>query len=287
MKLGVYANLDKPGVIPALTKLNEAAAERGITLLTTGETASLMAEVPALPLDEFRRTCDFLLTLGGDGTLLSAVQLIDGADLPILGVNLGKLGFLTAARDDQIPEALDALLNQDFFLSERIVARCEEHRAGSPPRIHHALNDVVMSWGASTRVAQLQVAINGEPVTTFTCDGIILATPTGSTGHSLSAGGPILHPKAGGMVISVICPHTMSARPVVVPDNRSIEVTVGEASKDLMLSVDGRPEGEMRSGDRVVVQRATRKAKLIFLPGYSYFNVLRNKLNWRGSAIHE
>jgi NAD+ kinase len=150
----------------------------------------------------------------------------------------------------------------------------------------HALNDVVLGWGVSSRTASISARVNGDLVTTYSCDGLIVATPTGSTGHSLSAGGPILHPETPAFVLSVICPHALTVRPLVINDDSTLTITIEPVSKPLVLSVDGRPEPELAPGTELTLRRSPRNVSLLHLPGYSYFSMLRNKLNWRGSAIY-
>jgi NAD+ kinase len=284
MRLGLLANLDKSGAAAALRQAGELATRHGFHPVVPGEPAVDCPGAQVVPVGQFGRSIDFLMTFGGDGTLLSGVRMLAGADVPVLGVNLGKLGFMTGVSRERLAEAFTHLARGDFSCSDRALLACVVRDAAGA-RSFTALNDVVLAWGASSRLATVSVRVDDEPVTTYTCDGLIVATPTGSTGHSLSAGGPILHPATPAFVVSVICPHTMSVRPLVVPDTCVIRLGLDAVSKPLVLSVDGRPEPEVAPGVEVEVRRSPARARLAHLPGYSYFEMLRHKLNWRGSAL--
>jgi NAD+ kinase len=169
--------------------------------------------------------------------------------------------------------------------STRSIAECEVASGDSAAGAYRALNDVVLAWGASSRLATLTLAIDGEVVTTYACDGLVVSTPTGSTGHSLSAGGPILHPETPAFVVSVICPHALSHRPLVIPDHAVMTVELTACPKQLLLSVDGQEEVSVSQGDRLEVRKSEKGVRFIHPPEYSYFSVLRQKLGWRGSSV--
>jgi len=282
MKLGVVANFDKSLASEVLIKLKDLALKKGIYLYSTGQTSEFLKDCDSLDHSAFVKEIDVLMTLGGDGTLLKAVRSLDGEDTPVIGVNLGKLGFMTSSTEEDLERTLECLARGDYTVSQRTMIECS---VGGGSEVWTALNDVVLSWGPSARIANIQVSIDDVLVTTYTCDGLIVSTPTGSTGHSLSAGGPIIHPDTPGFVISVICPHTMSTRPVVVPDKSRIKITIAENSKDLMLAVDGRATLTLQQGQDLHINKTRGGARFVQLPGYNYFLVLRNKLNWRGSNI--
>ena len=282
MKLGVVANFDKSLAEDVLLRVQKLAKAKGMYLYSTGETAEFLKDDDALDHDAFVEEIDVLMTLGGDGTVLEAVRSLNGADTPVIGVNLGKLGFMTSSTEDDLERTIDCLDRGDYTLSQRTMIEC---RYGDNKEAWTALNDVVLSWGPSARVANIQLSIDDVLVTTYTCDGLIVSTPTGSTGHSLSAGGPIIHPETPGFVVSVICPHTMSTRPVVIPDKSRLKITIAENSKRLMLAVDGRATQTVVPGEDLHIRKTAGGARFVQLPGYNYFLVLRNKLNWRGSNI--
>jgi NAD+ kinase len=192
---------------------------------------------------------------------------------------------MTSVPQEGLEHALEVLARGDYKISERSVAECEVFDGQTLLGNYRALNDVVIGWGASSRVITLSLAIDGEQVTSYLCDGLIVSTPTGSTGHSLSAGGPILQPETRAFVVSLVCPHALSHRPLVVPDASVLEVTVSGSPKELLLSVDGQEEKPVVEGNRLVVRRSPTPVRFIHPPGYSYFSVLRQKLGWRGSSL--
>jgi NAD+ kinase len=217
--------------------------------------------------------------------VLYTARALHGSDIPIMGINLGSLGFLTSVSDTEIFQALEALAKETYKVSERDVAECRIFQNGTPVGEERALNDIVLGWGASSRIVTLKLSINGEAVGSFMCDGMMVSTPTGSTGHSLSAGGPILHPGIGGFGINVICPHTLSSRPLVVPNTSLIEIEVANAAKELILSIDGQDEYKVEEGGRIEIRKSLHRVRFLQLQGHSYFSVLAKKLHWRGSSV--
>ena len=284
-RIGVTANTGKPRASEILARLAARARTLGIELVACDDTAKLLPGCSACPLAEMPGRIEALMALGGDGTMLHAARLVAGRDVPLLGVNLGSLGFLTSVADENVEAALDSLAGGGYAVSARTVAEATLHRGGRPVGVHRALNDIVIGWGESSRIVTLALRIQGEDVSTYACDGLILSTPTGSTGHSLSAGGPILHPESPVFVLNPICPHTLSNRPMVIPDDRTIEIEVRRSSKNQLFVIDGQDHQTVVEGDHVVVRRAVPGVRLVHLPGYSYFSVLRQKLHWRGSNV--
>jgi NAD+ kinase len=282
-RIGVIANRLKPDAPAVLTRLAAKAGALDMRLLTTGDTAALLPGARVVPEDQLVNEIDALVALGGDGTMLRAVRSLGGADIPVVGVNLGSLGFMTSVPQENAERALDVLADGHYTTSARAIASCRVHR-GSAAHEYRALNDIVLGWGASSRVVTIKLSIDNEEVTSYVCDGLILSTPTGSTGHSLSTGGPILHPETPAFVISVICPHALGHRPLVIPDQSRISVQIVEAPKKLLLSVDGQEEQPVEEGDRLEVARSPHSVRFFHLPGYSYFSVLRQKLHWSGSS---
>lgn len=283
--IGVVANILKPQAPAVLARLSATARHLGLRLVAPPDTARLLPGARRSNPERFRPGLEAVLALGGDGTLLHAARMAQLTETPILGINLGKLGFLTSATVDELDEGLTLLVKGGYRISPRTVAEVAVVRDGRKLGTYRALNDIVAGWGRSSRITTFAVEVDGEMMTSYRCDGIIVSTPTGSTGHSLSAGGPILHPEADVLLLNVICPHTLSARPIVLPDRSQLALTVTGAAKPLLLSVDGQEEMQLRQGDRLVVQRSRRNVNLIHLPGYRYFNVLRQKLQWSGSSV--
>jgi len=281
-KLGVIANCGKPRAAAVLEKLSLKAAELGLVLYAAGETAEM------LPGDNLGGSAfddvDGVIALGGDGTMLTAVRELRGLNKPLIGVNIGSLGFMTSVAEEDLSAALECLHDETFSVSERVVLESSIQQ-GDSVESYCALNDVVITSGESARVITLDVSVDGKSVTSYLCDGLIISTPTGSTGHSLSAGGPILSPETSAFVISPICPHTLSSRPLVVPDSRKIEICVGRQSGKSRLSVDGQLRLSLNSGDSVSLKRCKQNVRFLHLPDYDYFDVLRRKLRWRGSNV--
>ena len=282
--IGVVANIEKPQAAPVLTQLAATARRLGLRLVAAPDTARLLPGARQTKAPRFGSGLDAVIALGGDGTLLHAARLVQFTATPILGINLGNLGFLTSATVDELDAGLELLARGGYRLSPRTVAEVAVTRGRKKQGTFRALNDIVAGWGRSSRITTFAVEVDGEAITSYRCDGLMISTPTGSTGHSLSAGGPIIHPEADVLLLNVVCPHTLSARPIVLPDCSRVAITVTDAAKPLLLSVDGQEELQLEQGDRLAVQRSARSVSLIHLPGYRYFGVLRQKLQWSGSS---
>ncbi len=283
--IGIFANCEKPSAAAVLKRLDKRGQQLGLRLMATESTAALMPRARKVTQAEFIHQIDLLMVLGGDGTMLNAVRLLQGRDVPVLGINLGSLGFLTSLAQEDIDKAIRHLAQGKFSTSRRSLADCNVRRAGRIVSRYRALNDIVIDRGASARIITLNLLLDEEEVSSYRADGLIVSTPTGSTGHSVSAGGPILHPKTRAFVINLICPHTLSARPLVIPDEKRIAVEIARSAGELPLSIDGQIGEALKIGDRVEIRRSARCIRFIHPPDYNYFAVLRQKLHWRGSAI--
>ncbi len=284
-KIGVIVNTKRPRAPQVLDELRQLAQRHRFKLYAESAEMAEMLEAEQIPVDTFRNTVDVALALGGDGTVLYTSRALHGSKVPIMGINLGSLGFLTSVGDTDIASALDAIANQTYKESLRLVAECHIFQNGTKVGQESALNDIVLGWGASSRIVTLKLSIDGEPVGIFMCDGLIVSTPTGSTGHSLSAGGPILHPGICGFGLNVVCPHTLGTRPLVVPDSSQIEIEVVNAAKELILSIDGQDEYKIEQGGRIEILKSPHVVRFLQLKDHSYFSVLSQKLHWRGSAL--
>ncbi len=281
--LGVIANCAKERASAAVSRLRIKADALGLKLLTDSKTATLMNMTSAWSPREVVQQADTVMVLGGDGSLLRVVRELDGRDVPVIGVNLGSLGFMTSVTENDLERALDCLVRNDFTTSLRSMLDCSVVRQGRDVGAFRALNDVVIVCGA--RVGTLRLSVEGQEVGDCVCDGLIVSTPTGSTGHSLSAGGPVLMPTSPAMVVTLICPHTLSIRPLVLSSHSTVEVSVVERAVGSNLSVDGQVGQSLEIGDRVLIRQSQASVRLIHLPGYDYFAVLRQKLHWRGSNV--
>ena len=283
--VGIVANCMKERARDVLLRLVLKARELGLALRAEADAAALVKGDLQAASGDLSDQVDAIVALGGDGTMLRVVRMLKGRDKPVIGVNLGSLGFLTSVTEDTLEHALECLAQDRYLTSVRSILECAVIREKREVASHRALNDIVVARGASPRVVTLNVSVGGDRVTSYVCDGLIVSTPTGSTGHSLSAGGPILAPEAQAFLISLICPHSLSSRPLVVPDGAEIAVTVEDAVGSLVLAADGQVGESFAVGDRVVIRRSARGVRFIHLPGYSYFDVLRRKLGWRGSSV--
>ena len=287
MNIGIFANLAKPDAVATLAELARVARELDILLFACDKaTARLAPGARLLPPSRFGKAIDLLLSLGGDGTVLKAARALNGSDAPVLGINLGNLGFLTSVPDAQAVDALRALASGAY---QTVVYPLLEARIFRGPRRRRvaclrALNDVVLGWGNSPRATMIEVEVDRQLVASFVCDGLIVATPVGSTGHALSAGGPILHRETPAIVLEPICPHTLSNRPLVLPNHLLISLRVVDSQKKLLLSVDGQDHGWLECGDVLEIRRAPESVRFVHLPGYSWFTLLSQKLHWRGSS---
>jgi len=223
---------------------------------------------------------EVVISLGGDGTLLSAARAFSATDTPIVGVNLGSLGFLTEVPVSELYETLEAWRDGSATVDCRSLMHAELVRGGRTFRQWYALNDVVLSKGAIARMGEFAVELDGEFVARFRADGVIVSTPTGSTAYSLAAAGPILFPSVAAMVVTPICPHLLTIRPIVVPDSSAICVSVEGVPHETVLTVDGQEAIEILLGDRVVCRKSERTVKLLRLHKNGLFHVLRSKLSW-------
>jgi NAD+ kinase len=226
-----------------------------------------------------------VVVLGGDGTILRVARELAGAATPMLGINLGGLGFLTSVRSDEFHVALRDVLRGDYAISERFRIQTTLVRGGKRLETHTALNDVVLSRGAFSRIVRLRVSIDDELLTEYVCDGMIFATPTGSTAYSLSAGGPILLPGARAVIVTPICPHALSNRSVIADADSVVRCVVASAAGELLLTVDGQVQVRMQVGDEVKVAKSPQVVRLVTPKGQTYFDVLRQKLKWSGSNV--
>jgi NAD+ kinase len=259
-----------------------------VTSAEASETAALVERfLSAKGLEVIRdeveagRSADLVVVLGGDGTLIHAAGLLEGRPAPILGVNMGSLGFMTEVPQAELYAALELVLAGKAEVSERMKLRVHLHRGGRPERAldSEVLNDVVIAKSALSRMAELDTRCSGEKVTTYKADGVIVATPTGSTAYSLAANGPIMYPTMRGVIIAPICPHTLTQRPLVVPDDENIEIVLTNDT-EVYLTLDGQKGLPLQKGDRVQVKQSYNRVLLVRNPNLGYFGILRAKLRW-------
>ncbi len=283
--VGLIAHTGKAGAAELVRAVQEEFARFTLTVLVESETARHAGVEHGLPIRDVSNRADLLVVLGGDGTILKVVGQLDDAVKPIFGINIGSLGFLTCAASSAYAEAVECIAAGEMKFSKRTLLQASVKGAAGASIEMTGLNDAVFSRGEVSRMIRLKTRVNGEALTEFNADGLIIATPTGSTAYSLSAGGPILAPQSGALVITPICPHVLTNRSIIVGADAVIEVEPTERDYPVYLSVDGREALRLESGSVVTVRKSARVLSLAALPGVSFFSVVRQKLKWRGSNI--
>lgn len=283
--IGLIAHTGKPGVAELVNAVADEFSRHSMSILIEKETAALAGRQSGLAMLELAKKCDLLVVLGGDGTILNVTGHIGEALKPIFGINVGSLGFLTGVSSAAVREAVESIAKGKIIYSERALLEVSFNDAQSKAKPMIALNDAVFSRGELSRLIRLRTQVNGEPLTEFNADGLIIATPTGSTAYSLSAGGPILEPESGVFVITPICPHVLTNRSIIVSDDSIIEVEASEPDYPVFLTVDGREPMRIAQGAVVAIRKAKRTLQLAALPDVSFFSLVRQKLKWSGSNV--
>lgn len=277
--IGIFSKPNHPHVPEIARTLTDWLENRGEAVALDGATAAAIGRAPAG--EDWRRQAPRLaIVLGGDGTLLRVARLLRGCDTPLLGINLGTLGFLTELAARNLPEALAPILAGDFQRDYRAAVVATVERGGRQVAQLDGLNEAVISKAAPARIIELELLVDRQPVSVLRADGLIVSTATGSTAYSLSAGGPILHPALGALVITPICAHTLSSRPLIVHDTAVIEARLRNAAVQTFLTLDGQEGVPLEAGDSVICRTAEHRVTLVRSSHYSFFSVLRDKLNW-------
>ena len=268
-------------VAKALETLGEYLRKRGRTVLVEKETATTngVTGFPVVDYEEIGSRADLVVVQGGDGSMLNAARNLAGRDVSLVGVNQGRLGFMTDIASPKMLDAMAEILDGKHAIETRTMVAAEVRRSGTVTLATLALNDAVVNKGSVGRLIEFVVNIDGEFVYDLRADGLIVATPTGSTAYALSSDGPIMHPSVPGFALVPICPHTLSNRPIMVSDQSVIEISLKRAI-DARLHFDGQLQCDLQEGDRVVIRRAEHTIKFVHPPGYSYFTMLREKLHW-------
>ncbi len=283
--IGIVAHNENPRTPDMLIRLGASAAAQGLKLMAWGPTAEHLSALGVPFRTGSAAETDALLVLGGDGAMLRAVRDSVGTGRPVIGVNIGGLGFLTSVAEGDLERAVACLAHDEFATSIRSLAVCSVIRAGQALPEALFLNEVVIRNGDSARIVALEISVDQGAATPISADGLIVATPTGSTGHSLSAGGPILHPACPAFVVTFICAHALGARPLVIPDTSAIEVGLVQCSEAVHLLVDGQMRQTLQPGDHVRVVRALSTVSFIHLPDHDFLSLLHQKLHWQGSSL--
>jgi len=278
-KIGIICKPGRPEPIEILKDLLPWMKNKGLEAFMDIEIASVL-KTKGYSRSEISALADMVVVLGGDGTMLNVARLVCEKGIPILGVNLGGLGFITEVYGNELLATLEKILSGESLTEERIMLTAHIHRHGEKIAEYTVLNDVVINKGALARIIDLETYINKAYVTTFKADGLIVSTPTGSTAYSLSAGGPVLYPTLDSIILTPICPHTLTNRPIVLPDDVLIETTLRSPGEDVFLTLDGQVGFSLRKDDVIKIKRSPFKTRLLISAERDYFSILRTKLKW-------
>jgi len=283
LTVGILANPRMTGALQALLALRAALEARGCCPVLDLQTAAMVGGAGGIPASEFARRVDLAAVLGGDGTMLDALSRLGDFAKPVAGINIGRLGFLTSCTDAELDAFAAAVTEGRFTTSVRSLLEATIFRAGRAERSFVALNEVALARGETGRLVAVRASVNGELLNHYRADGLIVATPTGSTAYSLSAGGPLIEPAAAVFVITPICPHSLSQRSLVLADDAVVEIAPEAADGGPMLfTADGRDTTHIETGDRIEVRKSLRSLRLLMLEDRSFYQALRQKLRWQG-----
>lgn len=286
VRVGVIGNSGKssfPAAVQHAARLIRNAGRKLYSDTTTAKLAKLNA-VECPDAAALARKVDLMVVFGGDGTMLRVARQIAGSRTPMLGINIGGLGFLTAVPSPELPKALKQVWQGEFKFESRALIQASAKFNGEIVE-HRALNDIVISRGIASRLIELDVRVDGESLTRYRCDGLIFSSPTGSTAYSLAAGGAVVFPTADVMALTPICPHTLTNRSLILPMSATIEVKIITPKPSTILSADGQMVYELTTGDLITIKRSRRSVRLMHLAGTSFYQTLRRKLHWRGGSL--
>jgi len=283
--IGLIAHTGKRGVADLVNAIAREFGRFSISILLEKETARIAGKKSGHSMTELGAGADLLVVAGGDGTILRVVGQLGDVIKPIFGINVGSLGFLTCANSSTYREAVECIAKDRINFSQRALIEARVKLGEKQTAKMIALNDAVLSRGELSRLVMLHTRVNGEPLTEFNADGLIVATPTGSTAYSLSAGGPILDPESGVFVITPICPHVLTNRSIIVAEGSIIEIEASDPDYPVFLTLDGRKPIHVERGSTVTIRKAKKTLPLASLPDASFFSVVRQKLKWSGSNL--
>ncbi|MDO8585498.1 MAG: NAD(+)/NADH kinase [Armatimonadota bacterium] len=281
-RIGIVANSGKPDALQLASELADWLAARKVEVLIERESAELVNRPDVAADAEMIASSDFVVVLGGDGTILRAARMVGPKRTPILGVHFGQYGFITEIHPPNLESAMERALAGDFLISDRLMLNASLIRGGKELAQYSALNDVVVAKGPLARLLSLSIYVHDKYIATYASDGIIVSTPTGSTAYSLSAGGPVVNPNVDVMLITPICPHTLNARSLVIPGSESVQI-VAECDRDessMMLTTDGQTGVPLQCSDKVNVARAEYPARIIIWDPLSFYDKLQSRLRW-------
>jgi len=285
-RIGVVVKPHQPDALETLCRLTVWLVEKGIQLVGVGEIAHEQIKdktgcvVEIVKDEQLASSVDLILVLGGDGTMIAAARMIGDTEVPVIGVNYGGLGYLAEFPIEELFGALESILAGQYKLQKRVMLAVELWRGAELLTHNRVLNDVVVNKSALARIIEIEAYLDDQFVNMFRADGLIVATPTGSTAYNLSAGGPVIYPSMNAVVITPICPFTLSNRPIVVPDDSKIDVRLMTEKEDVSLTLDGQVGFPLKAGDRIVIRKSRTTFNLVQPPNRNYFDVLRDKLKW-------
>jgi NAD+ kinase len=285
-RIGVVVKPHQPDALETLCRLTIWLNQRSIQLVGTADIQQEQVEretgcaVSVVPEDELARRVDLILVLGGDGTMIATSRMVGDTEVPVIGVNYGGLGYLAEFPIEELFASLEAILSGQYKVQKRVMLAVELWRGEQLMTHNRVLNDVVVNKSALARIIEIEADLDGQFVNRFRADGLIVATPTGSTAYNLSAGGPVIYPSMNAVVITPICPFTLSNRPIVVPDESMIEVRLKTEKEDVSLTLDGQVGFPLAVNDRIVIRKSKTTFNLVQPPNRNYFDVLRDKLKW-------
>jgi len=285
-RIGIVLKPHQHDALKTICDLTQWLSERGIEVVGGPDIERERVEhqtgcpVKEVPTEKLAAVVDLILVLGGDGTMIATARMIEDLEVPVLGINYGGLGYLTEFRIEELYSALESILEGNYRLDKRVMLRTLHQRGDEVINSNRVLNDVVINKSALARIIEIDAYLNDQFVNSFRADGLIVSTPTGSTAYNLSAGGPVMFPSMNAILITPICPFTLSNRPIVVPDDAVIELRLKTDQEEVALTLDGQVGFPLKIGDRVVIQKSETTFNLIQPSNRNYFDVLRDKLRW-------
>ncbi len=281
--VGLFGNPTKTDLPPAAVTIVDLCRPVGVKVLASEDLRDVLnSDITCLPNEQLIDQVDVVIAFGGDGTMLRAARVLGQSGVPLLGVNLGSLGYLTDVPLEELTSAVKALLTGDYHLDARSRVYCSVWREGKRIASSSALNDLVVNMGPLPRALDMELFMDGDSLGRFLGDGIIISTPTGSTAYNLSAGGPICQSTVPCLLVAPICPHSLGMRPLIVADNTEIELTLHETGEGAVLTADGQKTHMLADGDRLVFKEAHQEVVLVKFPHSNFYRVMRHKLNWGG-----
>lgn len=282
-RIGLFGNPAKPELPPAVNNIRGICVDAGVDMVASSDLArALPHDLPGVPNEELAGAVDVVIAFGGDGTMLRAARVLGHSGVPLLGVNLGSLGYLTDVPLDELVASVKALIAGDYHLDRRSRVYGHVHRHGRPEATTSALNDLVVNMGPLPRALDMELILDGDSLGPFLGDGVIVSTPTGSTAYNLSAGGPICHSAVPCLLVAPICPHSLGMRPLIISRDTTIELLLHETGEGAVLTADGQKTLTLQNGDRIVLREADHEVALVKFAHSTFYRVMRHKLNWGG-----